>query len=67
MSLLVLPPLSNPVSIVIVAAALVFQLHLEGGRHGNKDVDRGRVDAVVDDEGLLSKTDKQDELDYNCN
>ena len=66
-SLLSLSPLSDRVLIVVVAAALVFRLHLEGGRHGDKDVDRGRVDAVVDDEGLLSKTDKHNELDYNCN
>ena len=39
----------------------------EAGRHEDKDVDRGRVDAIVDDEGLLSETDKHDELDYKCN
>ena len=35
---------------VPVAAAAVFLLHLEGGRHGDKDVDRERVDV---DEGVL--------------
>ena len=46
--------------IVVVAAAVVFWLHLEGGRHGDKDIDRGRVDInVVDNELLRSKTNKQ--------
>ena len=34
-------PLPSPLSDrVPVAAAVVFQLHLEGGRHRNKDADR---------------------------
>ena len=55
-----LPPLSDRVSIVVAAAVVVFRLHLEGGRHGDKDVDRGRVDVVDVNNGLLrSKTNKQ--------
>ena len=54
-------PLSDPVP-VAVAAAGVFQLHLEG-RHGDKD-----VDAVVDDKVLLGETNKhRRELDCSCN
>ena len=52
-SILQLPPLSDHVLIVVVATAVVFQLHLEGRRHGDKDVDRGRVDDVDVDNGLL--------------
>ena len=33
--------------------ALMFRLHLEGGRHGDKDVDRERAGIVVVDKGLL--------------
>ena len=43
-------PLSDCVP---VAAAVVFLLHLEGGRHGGHDLDRGRVDVVDDAKGLL--------------
>ena len=40
---------------VWVAAAVVFLLHLVGGRHGDKDVDRGRRLVIVDvDNGLLT-------------
>ena len=57
MSRLPLPPLSDRVSVVVVA--VVFRLHLEGGRHGDKDVDGERVDVVVDDRALLrSETNK---------
>ena len=45
-------PLSDCVPIV-VAATVVFWLRLEGGCHGDKNVDRGCVDIVVDDKGLL--------------
>ena len=45
-------PLSDRVPIVVVAAAVVFQLYLYGGRHGDKDVDRGRVGVVDVDKGL---------------
>ena len=38
---------------VPVAAAVVFLLHLEGGRHGGHGLDRGRVDIVDDVKGLL--------------
>ena len=42
------------------ATAVVFLLHLEGGRHGDKDVDRGCVPVVDVDNGLLrSETKKQ--------
>ena len=63
---------------VPVAAAVVFRLRLEGGCHGDKDIDRGRVDIVVDDKELLpvgvlrnchvvvSKINKH-ALDCNCN
>ena len=37
------------------------------GRHGDKDVDRERVDIVDAAKGLLSETNKHDELDCNCN
>ena len=52
-------PLSDCV-LVVVAAAVVSLLHLEGGRDGDKDVDRGCVDIVGVDHGLLrSETNKQ--------
>ena len=61
MSQLPLPlllPLPDRVPVVLVAAAVVLLLHLEGGHHSDKDVDRGRVDDV--DRGLLrSETNKQ--------
>ena len=38
---------------VPVAAAVVFRLHLEGGRHGDKDVDGEGIDVVDDARGLL--------------
>ena len=38
---------------VPVAAAAAFLLHLGGGRHGDKDIDRGRVDIVDNARGLL--------------
>ena len=37
--------MSDRIPAVIVAVVLL--LHLEGGRHGDKDVDRGHVDFVV--------------------
>ena len=37
------------------------------GRHGDKDVDRGRVDIVDAAKGLLSETNKHDKLDCSCN
>ena len=43
--------------------ALVFQLHLEGGRHGDKDADRGRVVIVDVDNGMLGITNKHNEAD----
>ena len=43
-------PLSDCVPVVVVA--VVFQLYLEGGRHGDKGVDRGRVVIVDVDKGL---------------
>ena len=63
-------PLLLPLSdLVPVAAAVVFLLHLEGGHHGDKDIDGGYIDILVDvDNGLLlrSKTNKH-MLDCNCN
>ena len=69
MSRLPLPLLLSDRVPVVVAAAVVFLLHLEGGRHGDKDVDRGRIDILVDvDNGLLrSETNKYNELDCSCN
>ena len=54
-------PLTLPLSdCVSVAADVVFMLHLEGGRHGDKDIDGGRVNIVVVDKVLLkSETNKQ--------
>ena len=54
---------------VPVAAAVVFLLHLEGGRHGDKHIDRECIDILVDvDNGLLrSETNKDNELDCSCN
>ena len=43
-------PLSDRVP---VAAAVVYILHLEGGRHGGHDLDRRHVDIVDDAKGLL--------------
>ena len=43
----------------VVAVAMVFQLRLEGGRHGDKDVNGGRVDIIDAAKGLLSKPNKQ--------
>ena len=59
-------PLSERVPVVFVAAvAVVFRMYLEGGRHGDKDVDRGRVVIVDVDKGLQeSKHDKL--VDCNC-
>ena len=50
----------------MVAAVVVFRMYLEGGRHGDKDVDRERVDIVdVDNAGLLrSKTNRQTNTRY---
>ena len=45
-------PLSDRVPIVVVAA-------VREGRYGDKDVDRGRVNVVVDNKGLLRETNKQ--------
>ena len=39
-------PLSDHVPVVVVTAAVVFRMYLEGGCHGDKDVDRGLVDIV---------------------
>ena len=47
------------VVVVVVVVAMVFQLSLEGRRHGDKDVDGGRVDVVDAAKGLLSETNKQ--------
>ena len=61
--------LSDCVS-VVVAAVVVFRLHLEGRRHGDKDVDRERIDVVVDDKGLVGETNKhkhKHKLDCSCN
>ena len=67
-SRLALPlPLSDCVPVVVGAAAVVFRLHLEGGRPGDKDVDREHVDVVDIDKGLLSITNKHNELDCSCN
>ena len=60
-------PLILPLSdCVPIAAAVVFRMYLEGGRHGDKDVDRERVDIVdVDNAGLLrSKTNRQTNTRY---
>ena len=46
---------------------MVFLLHLEGGRHGDKGVDRENVDAVDVDKGLLGITNKQKLVDCTCN
>ena len=43
-------PLTDRVPVVVAA---VFQLHLEGGRHGDKDVDGRGVDIVDDAKGLM--------------
>ena len=51
-SRLPLLPLSGRVSVVVVTA-------VREGRHGDKDVDKGRVDVVVNDKGLLRETNKQ--------
>ena len=46
----------------------MFRLHSEGGRHGDKDVDRGCVNIVDVDNGLLGGTNKgTNELDYSYN
>ena len=53
---------------VPVATAVVFLLYLEGGCHGDRDVDRGRVDLIDVDNGLLrSETNKRDALDCSFN
>ena len=57
-------PLSDRV-LVVVVAAVVFRLHLEGRMSWDEDIDRERVDVVVDDKCLLGITNKH-ELDYNC-
>ena len=45
---------------IVVAAAAVFWLHLEGRTcHGDKGVDRGRANIVDAAKGLLSETNKQ--------
>ena len=60
-------PLSDHIP-VVAAATVVFLLHLEGGRHGEKDVDRERVNVVDTDRGLLRETNKHKHtLDCNCN
>ena len=41
---------------------MVFLLHLEGERHGDKDVDGERVDVVDVDKGLLGIANKHNEL-----
>ena len=53
-SQLSLPPLSDRISVVIMVmiATVVFLLHLEGGRHGDKHVGRGCVDIVDAAKGL---------------
>ena len=57
-------PLPNCVP-VVAAAAVVFLLHLERGRHGDKDVDRELADIVHVDNGLLRrKTNKQTNVCY---
>ena len=46
----------------------MFRLHLEGGRHGDKNVDKGHVEIVDADNGLLGGTNKgTNELDYSYN
>ena len=61
-------PLSLPLPDRLpVAASLVFLLHLEGRRHGDKDVDREHVDVVDVDKGLLGITNIQKLVDCNCN
>ena len=47
------PRLPLPLLDRVLVAAVVFQLHLEGGRHGDKDVDGGHVGVVDVDNGLL--------------
>ena len=51
---------------VVVAAAVVFRLHLEAGRHGDKDVDGGHGVNVVDDNKRTVEGNK-DALDCNWN
>ena len=52
-------PLSNPVQVVVAALLWCSDCHCHcrstwrEGRHGDKDVDRGRVDIVVVDKVLL--------------
>ena len=61
-------PLLDCVPVVVVAAAVVFRLRLEGGRHGDNDLDRGCVDIVDVDKGLSrSEKNKHNELDCSCN
>ena len=58
-SQLPLPLLDHVPAVVVAAAAVMLQLHLEGGRHGENDVDRERVNIVVDERALLrSETNK---------
>ena len=59
-------PLLDCVPVVVLAAAVVFQLYLEGGHHGDKDVDRGRVGIVDVDNGLLRRETNGHGLDVNC-
>ena len=55
--------LSNRIPVIVVAAGVVFRLHLEGGCHGDKD-----VDIVVDNKVLLGETNKDNDLDCSsCN
>ena len=46
-------PLSDRVPVVVVAAVVVFQLHLEQGRTFDNALDRGHVHIVDDTKGLL--------------
>ena len=41
----------------------MIRLYLEGGCHGDKDVDKERVDIVDVDKGPLGITNKHNELD----
>ena len=54
-------------TVVIVGSRWCSGFDWREGRHDDKDIDRGRVDVVVDDKGLLRETNKHELVDCNCN